>query len=395
MMNVFSLNTDAVHGGAARTAVTLCNAINKLDTRVKITLFHAGQDSDSNNSINLNRLSSRYLNALSLRLAGESRIFDLGLASEALRRSQHYDAIHLHNLHGYYVDYQRLLQGFRNTPVLWTWHDMWPLTGRCASPQACEKWKTGCSKCPNPSYYPKAWVDWAKRDFEIKRKAISALERLYIVCPSRWLAKNAILAGYPQERIFVIPNPSGFSTLNLEDRLVARKKLQLDENKKYLLFVAADCGDTRKGFPDFEKIIAATGMNGIAIGKLPHQYKGSIQLAGLLQSTAEIGLYYSAADAFVIPSYIDNYPNTVIEALSCGTPVFGYPTGGIPEQVPDQATFISETKAPDALTRKITRYFNSPPAYATKSYFADFADSNWAVSNVASQYADLLIDICD
>ena len=103
------------------------------------------------------------------------------------------DIIHLHNLHGYYLNYPVLFNYLREEfkgRIIWTFHDCWPITGHCPHfvIAQCDKWKTKCGKCPNKGNYPISWfMDSSKSNYELKKKMFSGFENMTIVCPSKWM----------------------------------------------------------------------------------------------------------------------------------------------------------------------------------------------------------------
>ena len=235
-------------------------------------------------------------------------------------------------MHGYYLNFHRLIKEFHDKPIIWTWHDMWGATGRCASSSDCDNWRHGCQTCPHKNYYPAAWIDRANNEYKSKTDLYSKLKNITIVSPSKWLADIAIERGFSPDQVKVIPNPIDTSKFTLITKSQARKELNLPD-KYTVLFMASNCRDKRKGYDDFAKLAGNENWNFIAVGSSPLNPSGNIVHTDRIVDQNRIGLYYSAADVMVIPSYADNYPNTVIESLMCGTPVFGYDEGGIPSQL--------------------------------------------------------------
>jgi putative colanic acid biosynthesis glycosyltransferase WcaC len=333
MMRVAMVNTARERGGAARMAALLAQTLHNHFDDVQATLYHCEDQRRTPPFHGLKRPLSRPLNALLARLGGSTWVCDMGVAQDIIEKTREADLLHIHNLHGYYLNYPKLLQAWQDRPVVWTLHDMWGLTGRCGFSHLCVYWKKGCEYCPHKDYYPRSWIDRARHEFKIKTALFSGLNRLSIVSPSQWLADLAVERGFAQEKVHVIPNPVNTNSLRVIDKETARNTLNLPKKEFIALFVAADCGDSRKGYRDFAQIIKATRCMGIAVGKPPVTPETMIQHTGQISSRDLISQYYCAADVYIIPSYADNYPNTVIESLICGTPVIGYNEGGIPSQL--------------------------------------------------------------
>ena len=244
------------------------------------------------------------------------------------------DIIHLHNIHGYYLNITLLFDFLkkRNKPVVWTLHDMWAFTGHAAFCVGvpCFRYIEGCFDCPRKKAYPESLLDRSELNWRRKRNLIRSLTKLNIVVPSYWLAditKKSFLGIYP---IHVIHN--GVDTKNFKPvKHDIRKKYGI-KKEKIALGVAA-IWDERKGLMDLVELsqkldeeyqFIVVGLTNRQMESLPSNIIG-IQHTNSVQELAEL---YSAADVFVNPTYVDNYPTTNIEAIACGTPVITYDTGG-------------------------------------------------------------------
>ena len=251
------------------------------------------------------------------------------------------DVIHLHNLHGYYINVELLFDYLKKSgkSVVWTLHDCWSFTGHCAHFDyiGCQKWKTGgCSKCPQKGNYPKSsFFDNSKNNYVKKLKAFTGVPNLTIVTPSEWLAglvKESFLKEYP---VKVINNGIDLSVFKPTESDF-RKRYNL-QNKKIVLGVASSWSKS-KGLDDFIKLskllsdeykIVLVGLTKKQISDIPK----NILCIERTNSTKELAEIYSAADVFVNPTYSDTYPTTNLEAQACGSPVITYKTGGSPESV--------------------------------------------------------------
>ncbi len=253
------------------------------------------------------------------------------------------DIIHLHNLHGYYLNLEILFDYLRTCgkKIIWTLHDCWAFTGHCCyfSFVGCDKWKRQCGHCVQKKAYPKSMlVDNSRRNFEKKKQLFTGIPNLTIVTPSKWLAglvKESFLKDYP---IKVIHNGIDLNVFKPTSSNF-RERYNL-ENKKIILGVAS-VWDDRKGFKDFLKLseliddntrIVLVGVNDKQIKLLPPKIIGIRRT----NSTKELAEIYTAADVFFNPTYEDNYPTVNLEAQACGTPVITYNTGGSIESVPKE-----------------------------------------------------------
>lgn len=389
-LRVGLVNTSRSRGGAARAVVTLLRSFESPGVPVQPFLFHADDSEITPPVFGLKRPGARYRNALLFRLFGERGVFDGGIAREIARRVRDLDVVHLHNLHGYYLDFSTLLRETRHMPTVWTWHDTWGSTGRCGSSMTCERWRTGCGHCPALGRYPAAWIDWSARDYKLKTQTLIRRDGIQIISPSRWLADIAIARGVPREQVHCIPNALDLDAFEVRDKHAARTSLGLDLGSFYLLFVAADCNDPVKGFDDFVEVVTSLKVKGIAVGAAPMRSTPDIVSAGTVGSKAQLALYYSACDAFVMPSLGDNYPNTVIEALACGRPVFAYPTGGIPEQMPPFWDGIAESRDARSLEKIIRPWLErAEELSALSAKVRRFAVDTWGPGTVVARHLEV------
>lgn len=244
------------------------------------------------------------------------------------------DIIHIHNLHGYFINIEVLFNYLKSCGkrIIWTLHDCWAFTGHAAYCEAakCCRWKAGCYDCPNIKEYPASLFDRSKENWEKKRRLIQNIPNLIIVTPSQWLSnlvKKSFLSEYP---VTVIHNGVDTSVFKPTEGN-ALKKMKLS-GKKVVLGVAA-LWEKRKGLQDFIKLsemlpeeyqIVLVGLSKEQMKEIPSQIMG-IERTNSVNELVEL---YSSADVYVNPTYEDNYPTTNIEAIACGTPVLTYDTGG-------------------------------------------------------------------
>ena len=247
------------------------------------------------------------------------------------------DIIHLHNIHGYYLNIELLFNYIRehNINVVWTLHDCWPMTGHCAwfDMCGCEKWKTGCFNCEQLDTYPVSkGLDNSKWNWN-KKKALFTHLNLTIVTPSQWL-KDIVQKSYLKDyRCEVINNGidlNVFKPAGNSDTEKIRKKYNLDD-RKIVLGVASEW-TPRKGLLDFLKLsemmqdvqFVVVGLTEKQLKEMPQNIKGIKRT----ENQKELSALYTIADIFFNPTYEDNFPTTNLEALACGTPVITYDTGG-------------------------------------------------------------------
>lgn len=268
------------------------------------------------------------------------------------------DIIHLHNIHGYYINIEVLFNFLKeyNKPVIWTLHDCWSFTGHCPHfiSVGCEKWKTECTHCPQKNRYPKSLIfDRSKKNYNEKRNLFCGLNNLTIVTPSYWLkdlVSQSFLMEYP---VRVINN--GIDTSVFVKRDSTFKRDNHIERKTIVLGVASDWSDL-KGYSDFKRLANILGEDYsiVMVGVTKKQRKDlppEIIAIERTTSISELAEIYSSADVFVNATYEDTYPTVNLEAQACGTPVITYRTGGSVESVPEDQ--VVDTGDIDALASMI------------------------------------------
>lgn len=337
------INEECGTGSTGRICTDIAAALESNGNEVKIAF---GRNADIVPA-QYNKYAVRIGNDIDLKIHGLiTRAFDAtGFGSvRATRKFIHWiyqfdpDIIHLHNLHGYYINIDLLFSCLKqqNKPVVWTLHDVWPFTGHSAYCDAvgCSKWKNGCENCPQMKVYPKSYVDRSKRNWERKRNIFCGVTNLTIVTPSKWLAElveDSFLNEYPVKVINNGIDTGKFHKVSTH----LRSDLRL-QRKKILLSVATVWNDL-KGLSDFErladllgenyKIILVGGMTNTQEKELPE----SILHIQRTQDVNEMVELYNTADIYLNLTYCDTYPTVNLEAASCGTPVITYAVGGSTE----------------------------------------------------------------
>ena len=287
--------------------------------------------------------------------AGLSRIFDdAGFHSrfathKFIRWVKAYDpdVIHLHNIHGYYLNIEILFDYLRTCgkKIIWTLHDCWAFTGHCPhfTYIGCEKWKTQCGHYKKKRGYPKSiFLDRSQQNFERKKKLFTGIPNLTLVTPSKWLAglvKESFLKEYPVEVIHngidltvFKPTPSDF-----------RQRYHL-EDKKVILGVAS-VWDRRKGFDDFLDLakhlddsyrIVLVGVSEEQQKILPKNIIG----IGRTNSTKELAEIYTVADVFLNLSVEETMGLVTVEAMACGASCIVLNKTAVPEFVNEKCGIV-------------------------------------------------------
>ena len=265
------------------------------------------------------------------------------------------DIIHLHNIHGYFLNYPVLFDYLKEWggPVVWTLHDCWPFTGHCShyTYNQCYKWQSQCSNCPQLKSYPASFfLDRSSKNFQDKKEAFLGLSNLTIIPVSDWLAKEvkkSFLKDYPVQVIHNGVNLNVFKPIgDLKNH-----------NEKMILGVASVWND-RKGLEEFFKLrellpedykITLVGLTPKQIKSLPNGIVGITRT----ENVDQLVELYNKASVFVNPTLEDTFPTTNLEALACGTPVITYNTGGSPETVDDKTGLVVDYRDVNQLSEKV------------------------------------------
>jgi glycosyltransferase involved in cell wall biosynthesis len=255
------------------------------------------------------------------------------------------DVVHVHNLHGGYFDLRMLPWLGRQVPVVMTLHDAWLLSGHCAHSLACERWQTGCGRCPDLTIYPAVRRDatafnWRRKSEIFRRSSVN------VATPSRWLmqrVERSILAPAVADAR-IIPNGVDLSTFRPGDRGRARAALGLPPDAHVLLATAIDVH--RNSWKDFATLHEAVArlargedeppLHVVVLGTTaPRERIGraTLDFVPFWDDAATVAEYHRAADVYVHPARADTFPTAVLEALATGTPVVASDVGGIREQV--------------------------------------------------------------
>ncbi len=255
------------------------------------------------------------------------------------------DIIHVHWVNFGFLSVGSLKKLFLlGKPVVWTFHDMWPFTGGCHHSGECENYRKECGNCKflrNPGVN-----DLSHRGWTAKAGAYTAVPFAAVTC-SRWLEGRARSSSLLKNfRITTIPNPIDTEQFRHGDKRASRSLLGLAPDKDYILFAAAKVSATGKGFHFFRQAVQLLveknptivhSVELLVLGKGSEESLTDLPLKatsmGYLQDAEQIGRVYNAASMFVTTSLEENLPNTIMEAMACGTPAVGFSTGGIPEMI--------------------------------------------------------------
>lgn len=332
-----------------------------------------------------------------------TRIFDRhGLASAAATRAFVKqleriapDLVHIHNIHGYFLNYPVLFDYLRRSrvPVVWTVHDCWLFTGHCYHYDAagCMRWQSVCHDCPQKHRFPASFIfDRSRRNFSDKRREFLSLApgQLTIATVSDWMNAQMRKSFFSHCPVITIHN--GIDTSIFRPCPDSAVKASLGIGRKRMLLAAASIWSEQKGLSHLAHIarsmpadcaLVMVGVDKKTARALPHDIIALPPTA----SPSDLARLYSAADVFLNPTLQDNYPTVNLEAIACGTPVVTFRTGGSVESITPFTGVVVEQGDSDAMLSAALNIDKKALSGSCRSH----ALANFSKDNTHKRYIDL------
>lgn len=311
------------------------------------------------------------------------------------------DIIHLHNLHGYYINIEILFNylSLKKIPIVWTMHDCWAFTGHCSHFEyvSCKKWEKACHSCPQSSSYPSSlFLDNSQENFLIKKRLFNSVQNMTIIPVSDWLdnqLRYSFLNGFNSK---VIKNGIDLEVFKPSESRALIKDYNL-HNKFIILGVASNWTE-RKGFFEFVKLrkllnesfsIVLVGVN----KKLQKMLPSGIISISKTKDQEELAMIYSCADLYLNLTFEDTYPSTNLESIACGTQVVTYKTGGSPESVNEEGGYVVKQGDITAIKNLIDDMKNGILPRVSKKNLVAIAQKNFNKENNFKHYLKLYEEI--
>lgn len=414
-MKILHLNTDDIRGGAARAASRLNEGLQRIGQESFLLVQHKKVPNPSVLGAQWFRgyVTDKLrceLDQFPLRFypRSSSAPFSLGWLPRGVSpkvSALSPDLVQLHWVGRGFVPLGALQQ--LESPLVWTLHDSWPFTGGCHLPGECVRYQQLCGRCPQLG---------GRHERDLSRWTLRRKARLWdgldltIVAPSRFLAESARSSSlFRGRRIEVIPNGLDLHRYHPVKRDWAREFLGLPKDRKLILFGAVDpTSDPNKGFVHLQSALARLANGGwvnqaevLVFGAVAPQISAAEKLKthylGALHDDVSLALYYAAADLFVLPSQQENLPNTIMEAMACGTPCAAFDIGGIPDMIDHQENgYLARPFEAEDLAQGVAWVLESTERQRQLGEKARRkAEQNWGIEDVARRYADLYREVLE
>ena len=313
------------------------------------------------------------------------------------------DIIHLHWINQGFLslnDIGKILKSGK--PVVWTLHDMWPFTGICHHSGECRLWESQCHDCPKLPCKPR-FKDMAFRTFKKKLNIYSQGKISFVAC-SDWLANLARASVLTNGNVVEsIPNAIDTNFFSVGDKVEARKRLGLPQDKKLILFVAYKATDKFKGIDYLQEAVAKACQERkefredvavVPVGRESETLENSFETKAYPQryvtSESVMRDLYRAADVLAMPTLQDNLPNTIAEAMACGKPCVGFEIGGLPQMIDSGKNgYLSRDLVSSDFAKGLVDTLYSPNYGEMCENARAKADQSYSESSVSERYISL------
>jgi glycosyltransferase involved in cell wall biosynthesis len=406
-MHVVMLSDKETQGGAAIAVSRIAEGLVKTGARVTRLVYSAdGQTHVWRTELLRGRpwehlVWNRVLRVsrrISCRLTAYAETLWLHPALDVALTELRPDIVTLHNLHGAGWSPNLAAVCVRHAPTVWILHDMWSFTGRCAYSYSCRKFIDGCDAlCPTPREYPALAPKLIAGAWASRRRILEANPEMVAVCPSRWLASEALMGLWKGHRVEVIPRGLPLEKYKPLNQTSARAALGVHSRGPVLLAAAPNLLERRKGGSILTQALQHVAHRPLTLLTFGHKIEPlrpegiDLKQLGFVNDEQTKVLAYNAATVFVHPAPVEAFGLVVMEAIACGTPVVGFPTGGLLDMVrPGRTGWLADSMTSKALAAAIDEAIADPQrASSMRASCRAVAESEYGIELQARRYLEL------
>ncbi len=330
------------------------------------------------------------------RLTGWNGVFSFFATRNFLNELRRFqpDVVHLHELHGYYLNIFRVMRELKalKIPTVWTFHCEFMYTGKCGYAMTCDKWKTECERCPQVREYPKSWaLDFSRAMFRQKKRAFHGFSRLAITAPSQWLSRRVRLSMLADKPVHTVFNGIDVDVFRPCDSVALRRELNIPEHAMVVLCVGADLLSQRKGgqwalqlaqrWLHLPITLVMVGVEN-PIQPLPE----NVRMLVPVLDQSKLAQFYSMADVLLLTSEKETFSMVCAESLACGTPVIGFESGAPGEVAPQGYGIFVPYGDLDALEKEVLSFRKDRSLLQPAEQCVAFARERYADTVMADRF---------
>lgn len=392
-MKVLLVNSVCGSGSTGKICVDLYDELKKREHECVIA-YGRGDASSNYNTYRIGSKLNNYIDGFKSRVFDNQGFNSKNPTRKFIRYIKEYnpDVIHLHNLHGYYLNIEILFNFLKDEfkgKVIWTFHDCWPFLPRSAYLPDLEKYEYLPEIEPKSSIknYPKSFIfNNSKNQYKRKKDIFSNVPNLTIVTPSLWLSNLVIKTFLSDYNIITINNGINIEKFKNNGILLTKKF-----HNKMLLGVA-NIWDERKGISFFNELVDCIDdeFSIVLVGRVLNEsiLDPRITIIEQTKSVEELVNLYNEATIFINPTIQDNYPTTNIEAICCGTPVILFDTGGNKEVISDETGILCKSKNVQELVAAVDHIMEKYKTFNPESQ-KNYYSKNRMVSEYINNYEQI------
>jgi len=392
-VRILQINTVCKSGSTGKISYDIHTWLRDAGHESKIA-YGRGAVIDDPDTIRIATRCEVYIHVALTRLTGWTGCFSPFATRKLFRLISEYkpDIVHLHNIHGYYVNDIALLSFLKKTKIrtIITMHDEWLYTGKCGYAYECGKWQTECSKCLQVEEYPASlFFDQAKYMLIRKKRVFEGFNNLTLVTPSKWLADRAKQSFLGDKRVVVIPN--GIDTEIFKPIDTSKLKEKYGEGKT-IVHVTPNFKDKRKGGQYvLELAKRMSDVRFFIVGNREPIVDApkNVRAVGRTENQTQLAQWYSFADVTLLTSQSETFSLVCAESLACGTPVAGFDAGAPMEVAPEGYGKFVRYGDVDLLESVARGFLSGEIEFASKEMCVEFGQERYDKRRMSKSYFEI------